>query len=153
DAFASYDLWNAWNRNWALGNMLGAFGPLALLLRYLATKDPSYLAKTTEPGRIGVLGSHLPEVVEVMRACQDEVDAAVAGQQSHAAGAARIFERLGSCDFLPPYMGFGKADAHAQATFTLMSGVRHVNWYRRHGSERWKENCVFPLTTYARHAF
>src|SRR5262249_59066680 len=48
---------------------------------------------------------------------------------------------------------FGKADAHAQATFTLMSGVRHVNWYRRHGSERWKENCVFPLTTYARHAF
>ena len=67
DSFASYDTWNAWNRNWALGNMLGAFGPLSLLVRYLQSGDPSHLAKTTEPGRIGVLGSHLPNVVETMR--------------------------------------------------------------------------------------
>jgi tetracycline 7-halogenase / FADH2 O2-dependent halogenase len=152
DAFASYDLWNAWNRNWALGNMLGAFGPLSLLLRYLATKDRGFLAKTTEPGRIGVLGSHLPEVVEVMAASQGLLDAAVAGQITHETASRLIFERLGSCDFVPPYMGFGDPDRHAAATFTLMAGVRHVNWYRRHGSAKWKENCVFPLTTYARHA-
>src|SRR5262249_36552319 len=68
----------------------------------------------------------------------------------YAAASSRIFELLGQCDFLPPHMGYGNPDKHATATFTLMSGVRHVTWYRRHGSARWKENCVFPLTTYAR---
>jgi FADH2 O2-dependent halogenase len=132
--------------------MLGAFGPLSLLVRYLATKDRSYLEKTTEPGRIGVLGSHLPQVVEVMRYSKEAIDGALAGEFSHAEASRRVFGRLAICDFLPPYMGFGDPDKHAQATFTLLAGARHVTWYRRNASPAWKENCVFPLTTYARHA-
>lgn len=153
DAFASYDTWNAWNRNWALGNMLGAFGPLSLLMRYLADGDHAHLAKTTEPGRIGVLGSHLPEVRAVMEASRDDIDAATGGRIMHEEAGRLIFERLGALDFVPPYMGFGDPDHRAQATFTLLSGARHVNWYRRHGAPRWKENCTFPLTTYAREVF
>jgi FADH2 O2-dependent halogenase len=153
DAFADYDLWNAWNRNWAMGNMLGAFGPLSLLLRYLKTKDPSHLAKTTEPGRIGVLGSHLPEVVDVMEFSRQNIDAATAGLLPPAEASRRIFDKLGSSEFLPPYMGFGDPDKHYTATFTLLNGARHVNWYRRHASPRWKDNCVFPLTTYAKEVF
>jgi tetracycline 7-halogenase / FADH2 O2-dependent halogenase len=150
DSFASYDTWNAWNRNWALGNMLGAFGPLSLLVRYLKTKDRSHLEKTTEPGRIGVLGSHLPEVVATMRASRDDIDAATEGRITHAEAGRRVFERLGALDFVPPYMGFGDPAHGATATFTLQAGVRHVNWYRLHGSAKWKENCTFPLLTYAR---
>jgi FADH2 O2-dependent halogenase len=150
DSFASYDTWNAWNRNWALGNMLGAFGPLSLLVRYLRSKDPRHLAKTTEPGRIGVLGSHLPEVVETMTDSRDDIDAAAAGRITHAEAGRRIFERLGRLDFVPRYMGFGNPAQGATATFTLPAGARHVNWYRFHGSAKWKENCTFPLTTYAR---
>jgi FADH2 O2-dependent halogenase len=150
DSFASYDTWNAWNRHWALGNMLGAFGPLSLLLRYLKSKDPSHLAKTTEPGRIGVLGSHLPEVVETMRASQQDLDAATAGAITHAEAGRRMFERLGRLDFVPPYMGFGDSAQGATATFTLPSGARHVTWYRMHGAPKWKENCTFPLLTYVR---
>ncbi|HEX8343236.1 MAG TPA: tryptophan 7-halogenase [Actinoplanes sp.] len=153
DAFASYDLWNAWNRNWMLGNMLGAFGPLSLLVRYLGSKDRSHLAKTTEPGRIGVLGSHLPTVVDVMRYSRATMDSAIAGDISHPEASRRIFERLGQCDFVPPYMGFGDPDKHVPATFTLLAGARHVNWYRRHATPAWRDNCTFPLTTYARHAF
>jgi FADH2 O2-dependent halogenase len=152
DAFASYDTWNAWNRNWALGNMLGAFGPLSLLVRYLQSGDRSHLEKTTEPGRIGVLGSHLPEVVATMRGSQAEIDAATRGEITHAEAGRRIFERLGALDFVPPYMGFGNPEQGATATFTLLSGARHVNWYRRHGSPAWQENCTFPLLTYAREA-
>ncbi|HEY7043213.1 MAG TPA: tryptophan 7-halogenase [Nocardioidaceae bacterium] len=150
DAFASYDTWNAWNRNWALGNMLGAFGPLSLLLRYLRTKDRTHLEKTTEPGRIGVLGSHLPDVVTTMRASQDDIDAATQGRITHAEAGRRIFDRLGELDFVPGYMGFGDPTQGATATFTLPAGARHVTWYRMHGSEKWRENCTFPLTTYAR---
>lgn len=150
DAFASYDTWNAWNRNWALGNMLGAFGPLSLLVRYLRSKDMSHLAKTTELGRIGVLGSHLPTMVSSMRASRDDIDAATEGRITHAEAGRRIFERLGKIDFVPPYMGFGDPKQGATATFTLPAGARHVTWYRMHGSPEWKENCTFPLTTYAR---
>ncbi|MBS2533433.1 tryptophan 7-halogenase [Catenulispora sp. NF23] len=153
DSFASYDTWNAWNRNWALGNMLGAFGPLSLLIRYLQSGDPSHLAKTTEPGRIGVLGSHLPNVVATMRGSQDEIEAATRGEITHAEAGRRIFARLGDLDFVPKYMGFGKPEQGATATFTLLSGARHVTWYRRHGTAAWKENCTFPLRTYAREAF
>src|SRR5213076_3413095 len=64
DSFANYDTWNAWNRNWVMGSLLGTFGPLSLLMRYHKTKDRSYLEKTTEPSRMGVLGSHLPGVVD-----------------------------------------------------------------------------------------
>lgn len=152
DAFASYDTWNAWNRNWALGNMLGAFGPLSLLVRYLKSGDRKHLEKTTEPGRIGVLGSHLPEVVATMRGSQAEIEAAAAGQITHAEAGRRIFQRLGDLDFVPKYMGFGKPEQGATATFTLLSGARHVTWYRRHGSPAWKENCTFPLRTYAKEA-
>lgn len=152
DAFASYDTWNAWNRNWALGNMLGAFGPLSLLLRYLRTKDRAHLEKTTEAGRIGVLGSHLPEVVETMRASRDDIDAATQGRISHAEAGRNIFNRLGNLDFVPGYMGFGDPAQGATATFTLPAGARHVTWYRRHGSEKWRDNCTFPLSTYARAA-
>lgn len=150
DAFASYDTWNAWNRNWALGNMLGAFGPLSLLVRYLKSGDRRHLEKTTEPGRIGVLGSHLPEVVATMRGSQAEIEAATRGDITHAEAGRRIFQRLGNLDFVPKYMGFGDPEQGATATFTLLSGARHVNWYRRHGTPAWKENCTFPLRTYAR---
>ncbi|MEU2249395.1 tryptophan 7-halogenase [Streptomyces sp. NPDC019224] len=152
DAFASYDTWNAWNRNWALGNMLGAFGPLSLLMRYLKSGDPSHLAKTTEPSRMGVLGNQLPDVVATMNASRDDITAATNGEITHAAAAERIFARLGRLDFVPPYMGFGDPDQHAIATFTLPAGMRHVSWYRRHGSAAWRENCTFPLVSYARHA-
>lgn len=152
DAFASFETWNAWNRIWALGNMLGAFGPLSLLFRYLKSGDRSHLDKTTEPGRIGVLGSHLPQVVDVMRAAQGDIDAATEGAIIHAEAARRIFDRLGKLDFVPRYMGFGNPEQGAPATFTLLSGARHVTWYRLLGPQQWRDNCTFPLLTYAREA-
>jgi tetracycline 7-halogenase / FADH2 O2-dependent halogenase len=152
DAFASYDTWNAWNRNWALGNMLGAFGPLSLLVRYLKSGDRSHLEKTTDPGRIGVLGSHLPQVVQVMRASQADIDAATQGVMTHAEAGRQIFERLDKLDFVPRYMGFGNPEQGSTATFTLLSGARHVTWYRLRGPRQWRDNCTFPLLTYSREA-
>jgi FADH2 O2-dependent halogenase len=152
DSFASYDTWNAWNRNWALGNMLGAFGPLSLLIRYMATKDRSHLERTTEPGRIGVLGSHLPEVVQMMQYSRDQIDAATEGRITHEEAGRLVFERFAGLDYLPRYMGFGKPGQSAPAAFTLPAGARHVTWYRLHGSPAWRENCTFPLTAYAREA-
>ena len=149
DAFASYDLWNAWNRNWVLGNFLGTFGPLALLLRYLGSGDRRFLEMTTEPGRVGVLSSHIPEVREAMMASAADIGEAVDGRIAHAEAGRRIFARLGALPFVPPYMGFGRPEQHAPSTFTLPMGARHVLWYRRQGDKRWKDYCNFSLLTYA----
>jgi FADH2 O2-dependent halogenase len=149
DSFASYDLWNAWNRNWVMGNFLGTFGPFANLIRFLGTKDRSFLERTTEPGRLGVLSSHLPEVKAAMMASAEDVAEAVAGRIPHAEASARIFSRLGALKFLPPYMGFGKPEQHAPSVFTLPMGARHVLWYRFRGGRKWREYATFSLLTYA----
>ncbi|MEV6741337.1 tryptophan 7-halogenase [Streptomyces sp. NPDC051104] len=150
DSFASYDTWNAWNRNWVMGSLLGTFGPLSLLMHYHKTKDRSYLEKTTEPSRMGVLGSHLPGVVDMAQASRAYMDAALAGEITYEEASERIFARFRSIDFLPPYMGFGDPKKTATATFTLLPGARHVTWYRMHGDPVYRDNCTFPLMTYAR---
>jgi FADH2 O2-dependent halogenase len=149
DAFASYDLWNAWNRNWVMGNFLGTFGPLANLIRYLGSGDRKYLDVTTQPGNIGVLSSHLPEVRAAIMASSDDIGEAVAGNLTHREASDRIFARLGALKFLPPYMGFGKPEQHAPSVFTLPMGARHVMWYRQHGDRKWRDYATFNLLTYA----
>jgi len=149
DSFASYDLWNAWNRNWVMGNFLGTFGAFKLLLKYLQTKNPRFLEMTTEPGRIGVLSSHLPEVRAAMDASANDIEDALAGNMLHAEASRRIFARLGGLKFLPPYMGFGDPDHRAPSTFTLPNGARHVLWYRFQGGRQWRDYASFSLLTYA----
>lgn len=149
DSFANYNTWNAWNRNWVMGSLLGTFGPLSLLMHYHKTKDRSYLEKTTEPSRMGVLGSHLPGVVDLARASRAVMDAAIAGEITHKEAGERIFARFRGASFLPPYMGFGDPKKTATATFTLIPGARHVMWYRMHGDAVYRDNCTFPLLTYA----
>ena len=149
DSFASYDLWNAWNRNWVMGNFLGTFGPFANLIRFLGSGDRTFLERTTEPGRLGVLSSHLPDVKAAMMASADDVSAAVAGRMTHKEANERIFTRLGGLKFLPPYMGFGDPMQHAPATFTLPAGARHVTWYRFQGDRKWRDHASFNLLTYA----
>jgi len=149
DSFASYDLWNAWNRNWVMGNFLGTFGAFKLLLKYLETGNRRFLEMTTEPGRIGVLCSHLPEVRAAMDASADDIDDALGGRISHAEASRSIFERLGDLEFLPPYMGFGDPNHRAPSTFTLPMGARHVLWYRFQSDRKWREYASFSLLTYA----
>ena len=149
DSFASYDLWNAWNRNWVLGNFLGTFGAFKLLLKYLETGNNRFLEMTTEPGRIGVLSSHLPEVRAAMDASGDDIAAALAGRVTHAEASRSIFDRLGALEFVPKYMGFGDPNHRAPSTFTLPAGARHVLWYRFQGDPKWRDYASFNLLTYA----
>ena len=149
DAFASYDLWNAWNRNWVMGNFLGTFGAFKFLIEYLRTGNRRFLEMTTEPGRIGVLSSHLPEVRAAMDASALDIDEALAGRMLHSEASGRIFARLGGLKFLPPYMGFGDPGHRAPSTFTLPAGTRHVLWYRFQGDPKWRDYASFGLLAYA----
>jgi hypothetical protein len=82
-------------------------------------------------------------------ASSDDIGDAVEGRITHQEANARIFARLGALKFLPPYMGFGKPEQHAPATFTLPAGARHVLWYRFQGDKKWRDHATFNLFTYA----
>jgi FADH2 O2-dependent halogenase len=153
DAFENYELWNAWNRMWMMGNYMGTWGPLSLLLKYLSSDDRSYLALTTARERVGVLSSHLPEIRDMMVISAKDVEEAVGGRMPHSEAAKRIFARMEAMDFLPPYMGFGKAEQRAPAVFSQPAGFRHVLWYRYSAPPKWKEYADFPIMAYTEHVF
>jgi len=117
-------------------------------LQYLQTGNRRFLEMTTEPGRIGVLSSHLPEVRAAMDASADDIEDARQGLMSAADASRSIFERLGALKFLPPYMGFGDPNHRAPSTFTLPNGARHVLWYRLQGDPKWRDYASFSLMTY-----
>jgi len=149
DAWADFDLWNAWNRVWALGNYLGTWGVLSLYMQHRGTGDRAFLEATERPEHRGVLSSQIPEFVALRDAGAADIDAFVAGDLSAADAAARILERIDALDFLPPYMRFGEAGGRAPTTFTLPAGARHILWYRFFAPPRWRAWCRVGLFTYA----
>lgn len=149
DSFASYETWNAWNRHWVMGNFMGTFNLMSVLVRHLATGDRAVLDEALAPDRLGALGSHLPQVRALMAASAGDLAAFRAGRASAQEAAASMFARLGSADFLPPVMGFGEAERRFPCTFTLAQGARRVLWYRHQGPKAVAPYCDFPLTTYA----
>jgi FADH2 O2-dependent halogenase len=149
DAFADYDLWNAWNRNWMLGNFLGTGGPLALLIRSLSSGDMSHLLRTSDRGRIGVLSSHLPQVREVMLANAALVDDATAGRLTPAEASRQIFARLAALDFVPARLGFGDPNQRAPTDFTLPGGLSTILWYGNKAPPAWQEYMKFSPFAYA----
>lgn len=130
DALGDYDLWNAWNRVWVLSNLVGTFGAVGVLFEYLGSKDPAVLRQTSQPDRIGALGSHMPEIRSLVAGCGEQVDAAAAGRISAAEASRTIFERLGAMNCVPPYMGFGKAEQRVPCDPTFFWNARASLWYQ-----------------------
>jgi FADH2 O2-dependent halogenase len=149
DAWQSFELWNAWNRVWALGNYLGTWGVLSLYMQHKSTKDRRFLEATEQPNHQGLLSSQIPEFIAIRDAGAADVDAVVAGQMSAEDAAKRILDRIDQLDFIPGYMKFGKPEGRAPTTFTLPAGARHILWYRFFAPPKWREWCRVGLFAYA----
>ncbi|MFG2648268.1 NAD(P)/FAD-dependent oxidoreductase [Streptomyces sp. NPDC048436] len=108
--FRDYELWNAVNRTWMLGTMLGNVMLEDAYYRYTRTGDEKILREledSARPGsplpvsegfnRMGILTRELCESVEE-------------GQTSPKAAAARILEHIRGADFIAPSFKFGERD-------------------------------------------
>ena len=150
DSFGDYGLWNAWNRVWMVGNYLGTWGSLRMLLKWYETGDRKWLDMSTERARTGVLGSQLPEIRELISSSSDDVLAAQAGEITSAEASDRIFKRIAAARSLPPFLRLGDEADRTLGTFALMSGARQLLWYRFSAPPEWRDYASFNIFTYLR---
>ena len=150
DSWRYYDTWNAWNRIWAIGNYLGTWGPLQKLVKWHQTKERSYLEQLETPEQRGLLASQHSEFISLRDDAEAVLKEALSGTLTPAQAADLIFARIGELDFIPGHVRFSeKQGGRAPTVFTLLTGARHVLWYRWRAPAAWRAYCAFPLRTYA----
>ncbi|AQS66325.1 NAD(P)/FAD-dependent oxidoreductase [Streptomyces pactum] len=128
--FRDYELWNAVNRTWMLGTMLGNVMLEDAYYRYTRTGDEDILLElenSKRPGsplpvsdgfnRMGVLAREVCESVE-------------SGSVTPTAAAARILEHVRQADFIAPSFRFGERDTRC---FNMSPAKMATNavWCRR----------------------
>ncbi|HHO53938.1 MAG TPA: hypothetical protein ENK18_24480 [Deltaproteobacteria bacterium] len=149
DAFRSFELFNAWNRVWALGNYLATYSTLSLHMQHQATGDRGCLDALHTPEHQGVLSSQVPEFTKLCDAGAEDVAAVVEGTLSPTVAAERILERIDQLPFIPRYMRFGHPEGRVPARFTLPAGARHILWHRLFAAPRWRRRHHLGLFRYA----
>ena len=151
DSWRHYDTWNAWNRVWALGNYLGTWGPLRLLVKWRQTGDRRFVDGLDQPEQLGLLASQHPELIALRDDAEKSLRDGLSGRITPSAAADRIFARIGELDFIPGHIRFSDGErGRAPTVFTLLTGARHVLWYQWRAPAKWRAYCAFPLRTYAR---
>ncbi|MGX1881811.1 NAD(P)/FAD-dependent oxidoreductase [Streptomyces sp. NPDC055287] len=128
--FRDYELWNAVNRTWMLGTMLGNVMLEDAYYRFTRSRDDNVfleLEKSTNPGsplpvseafnRMGVLAREVCQSVE-------------AGGVTPTAGAARILEHIRQADFIAPSFRFGDRETQCFSMSPVKMATNAV-WCRR----------------------
>ncbi|MCW3845283.1 tryptophan 7-halogenase [Micromonospora yasonensis] len=109
-SFRDYDLWNAVNRTWQLGTMLGNVVIEDAYFRYSRSGDDKVflaLEDSRHPGSPFPVSEKFSELgIFTRQTCQ----AVEAGTLSAKDGATQIFAKIGSADYLPPSFGFGNPE-------------------------------------------
>lgn len=128
-AFRDYELWNAVNRTWQLGTMLGNVVIEDAYYRYSRTGDDKVfldLEQSRYPGSPFPVSPKFNELgVFTRQACQSVESGALAPRDA----AAQIFGKIGEADYLPPSFGFGDP---ARRCFSASPGkmARNAMWSR-----------------------
>lgn len=133
-AFRDYELWNAVNRTWQLGTMLGNVVIEDAYFRYSRSGDDKVflaLEDSRHPGSPFPVSEKFSELGFFTRqTCQ----AVEAGTLSPKDGAAQIFAMIASADYLPPSFGFGDpVNRCFSASPSKMA--RNAVWSRRKAPE------------------
>jgi len=112
-SFGDWDLWNAWFRIWALGQIIATFEVNRTYANYLNTRD----IRSLEPlEHAWWRGKTIPEdspyapVMELLREVSEACQAVQAGHLDAGAAAAMIHTRLADADFVPPEFGLDEPD-------------------------------------------
>ncbi|MGI5519998.1 NAD(P)/FAD-dependent oxidoreductase [Micromonospora sp. CA-259024] len=129
-AFRDYDLWNAVNRTWQLGTMLGNVVIEDAYYRYSKSGEDKVfldLEQSRYPGSPFPVSDRFNELGTFTR---QQCQAVEAGTTTPADAASRIFGKIGEADYLPPSFGFADpANRCFSASPDKMA--RNAVWSRR----------------------
>lgn len=135
-SWADFDLWNAWFRIWALGNILGALGPITLYLRYQQDRNPALLAEVEKPPYRGLAGIDLEEYAQLFDEAGAQVDAFRDGRTSAKEASDRIFELLADFPMSPKQVRIADPACRSLNAWTLPKMIRIWTWGRFFAPEK-----------------
>ncbi|MEV5976633.1 tryptophan 7-halogenase [Streptomyces sp. NPDC052114] len=128
--FGDYELWNAVNRTWMLGTMLGNVMLEDAHFRFSKTGDDSIfrdLEKSERPGSPLPVSASFNEMGLLTRDLCRSVEA---GGTDPGDAAARILGHIKNADFIPPVFGFGERDMRC-FNMSPMKMMKNAVWCRR----------------------
>lgn len=146
-SWADFDLWNAWFRVWALGNILGALGPITLYLRYQQDRDPGLLTEVEKPPYRGLAGIDVEEYAQLFEQSAARIDAFRAGRLTAKEAAAQIFQLLAECPVSPPQVHIADPAQRSLNDWTLPKMIRVWTWGRFFAPEKVRRH-YFQIKTF-----
>lgn len=127
-SFEDWNLWNAWFRVWALGQIMGIFEVNRAYARFLDGHDPAVLARLERQAPDGAVPDY-PPLRRLLSEAGALMRTAPRGEDEARAVAGKLMAMLGDADFVPP--AFSLADPHAQWTNpTPLKMFRTLRWAR-----------------------
>lgn len=112
-SFGSWELWNAWFRVWALGQIIATLEVNRAYAGFLSTHDLAALEpleKAWWRGKTIPDGSPYAPVLDLLRETSEACQAVQNGQLDATDAAALIHRRLAEADFVPPAFGLDDPD-------------------------------------------
>ena len=147
-SFGHYELWDAWCRVWALGQILATMEINRAYAYFLKTHDARVLDRLQDLAPDGALPSY-PPLRHLYGRVSDEVRAVQEGRQAADIAAKAIMSMLMEADFVPP---FGLADPECQCyngTFTVAR--RALRWAKKEAPPEMGTLVREGLTLFIRH--
>jgi FADH2 O2-dependent halogenase len=136
-SWEDFDLWNAWFRVWALGTILGSFGPVTLYIR--AHNDRSLLAACDAPPYRGLAASDLAEYAELFEACATRMEAYRDKKLSAQETTAEIYKILADCKVSPPQIHIADPKYRGLNVWTFTRVLRLYAWGYFFAGERMRK--------------
>lgn len=154
-SFGDPQLWNAWFRIWALGQIMATFEVNRSYARYLATRDTAVL----EPlEHAWWRGKTIPEespyapVLELLREVSEICHAVERDELSAGVAAETINERIRTADFVPPE--FGLEDPGQHCLDVPVSRIGHVlRWAKKEAPQEIGKLTYEGLTLFMKKRF
>jgi FADH2 O2-dependent halogenase len=132
-SFGDWNLWNAWFRIWALGQIIATFEVSRTYARYLVTRDTAELVPLEHAwwrGKVIPENSSYAPVLELLREVSEACQAVRQGELDAGVAADAIHLRLQKADFIPPAFGLADPDRKCidASLFRILGTLR---WAKR----------------------
>jgi tetracycline 7-halogenase / FADH2 O2-dependent halogenase len=132
-SFGQWNLWNAWFRVWALGQVIATLEVSRTYARYLTTRDTAELTPLEHAwwrGKVIPENSSYAPVLELFREVSEACQAVRQGELAAAKAADTIHLRLQMADFVPPAFGFDDPNEQCiDASFFRILGI--LRWAKK----------------------
>ncbi len=150
-SFRDYDLWDAWFRVWVVALLVGTALNANLYLKYLETKDKSFLDKSEEEPYNGLLGSKFSDLRELYDQALSQMDRVRDGHTEPKEAAQNIRSLFKSMSYCPTFWRWHDPKVRTTPAFTFWGMTRMYIWYLLH-APRHVRNHMFdwnPIKAYA----